>query len=126
MATKPLLLPAPRHLKFTGGTITLAVPKLIALNTSDPQVLRFCAERVRNQIDNVTSTPWQIVAGDHVPRERVGLRLNLVPGSTTSGKMLVGMPNVVSNSVAHSLSRASSIWVVLAMVYSLTFSPVSQ
>ncbi|MCO6449557.1 MAG: family 20 glycosylhydrolase [Caldilineales bacterium] len=76
------LLPAPRYLSMEEGESILAAGKLILLNTADPQLQRPIARRLQNAIRDHAGVEWTVSASSAVPKAKVGLRLNLVAGST--------------------------------------------
>jgi hypothetical protein len=76
----PLLLPVPRHVALSGGTFALPDRRLIVVNTSDPQALRFAALRLQRTLRDRAAVHWEIVAGAAVPQDQIGIVLSIVPG----------------------------------------------
>jgi len=77
-----ILLPAPRHLAQQEGTLTLADGQLIALESADPQALRFAGARLQAALRQHAGLNWNLIAGTAVPRQRIGAILSVVPAST--------------------------------------------
>jgi hypothetical protein len=73
------LLPAPRHLKMTGGTFTLADERLILLDSPDPQSLLFATNRFQKALLDQAGLNWHIVASRAVPGDQVALTLRVTP-----------------------------------------------
>jgi N-acetyl-beta-hexosaminidase len=82
MSKNLLLLPMPRHLGLSDSVITLPDFQLIVLNSSVPQSLYFTAKRLQQALQEHAGVNWPIVAGHAFPPEKVGLMINIVPGST--------------------------------------------
>lgn len=80
MSNAPLLLPAPRVLRPTGGTCTIVDRRLIVLDGDAPQALLFSARRLQAALDRHRSVAWKIVASTAVPHDDVGITLSVVPG----------------------------------------------
>ena len=74
-----LLLPIPRHLSLTEGTLSLSDQHLIVLDAPQPQALRFAAARLQQALREHAGLTWEIVAGTAVPPEQVGITLSVVP-----------------------------------------------
>ncbi len=75
------LVPFPRTLEETGGTLTLPSDKLIVLDAPRAADLRFTAHRVQDALDRYAGVHWDVVAGTAVPKDQVGLTLSVVPGA---------------------------------------------
>lgn len=73
-----LLLPQPRHLTTGEGTLTLT-DSLIALDSAEPQALRFAAERLQRWAQRHAGATLGIGAGGGLPRERRTITLSIVP-----------------------------------------------
>lgn len=73
------LLPRPRSLTYSGGTMALPDRQLIVLDGPAPSDLYFIGECVQQALQQHVGVDWSIVAGKHVPADRVGLRLSVVP-----------------------------------------------
>lgn len=83
MSNQLQLLPTPRQLNFQPGYLRLADQKLIILDGSAPQSLLGTAKRFQQALRQYAGVDWQIVAGNAVPTDRVGLVINLSPGETS-------------------------------------------
>ena len=77
-----ILLPTPRHLAQQEGIVTLADGQLIALESTDPQALRFAGARLQAALRQHAGLNWNLIAGTAVPRQRIGAILSVVPAST--------------------------------------------
>jgi hexosaminidase len=77
----PFLLPVPRQLGLTGGTVSLADDRLILLAGPEPQRLRFAARQLQAAVAERAGFGWLLAAGRDVPPTRVGARLIVTPGS---------------------------------------------
>ncbi|MCB0195026.1 MAG: family 20 glycosylhydrolase [Anaerolineae bacterium] len=78
-----ILLPTPRRITALAGTATLHADRLITLDSSDPQALFFTAKNLQQALRTHAAVDWSIVAGTALAAEQIGLRLSVVPGSTS-------------------------------------------
>ena len=76
-----LLLPHPRQLYQTGETFSLPENGLITIDAPEAQALLFSARQAQQALSEYASANWEIVAGKHVPAEKIRLALMVVPGS---------------------------------------------
>ena len=76
----PLLLPAPRYLVPAAGQLALADDLLIVLDGNHAQELHTTAVRLREALA-AQGVAWQIAAGAHLPPDKIGVTLDLTPGS---------------------------------------------
>ncbi|MDQ3937432.1 MAG: beta-N-acetylhexosaminidase [Chloroflexota bacterium] len=77
-AANPMLLPQPRALRFLGGAARLKPDGLIALDTSQPQLLRVAGAWVRDAVQRVSGVRPEIVAGASLPAESISVELSVV------------------------------------------------
>ena len=76
----PLLLPAPRYIVPAAGQLNLADERLIVLDGNHAQELYDTAVRLREALA-VAGVAWQIAAGPHLPLDKIGVTLDVTPGS---------------------------------------------
>jgi hypothetical protein len=74
-----VFLPYPRSLTWDEGTLALENHRLIALNADTPQALRFAAGEFQAALDAQFDLRWELVGGNAVPAEQVGLTLIVLP-----------------------------------------------
>lgn len=74
-----IFLPYPRSLTWREGTFALKKDRLIALNADEPQTLRFAAGKFQAAIEAHFDLRWELVGGNAVPAEQVGLTLIVRP-----------------------------------------------
>lgn len=74
-----MLLPMPRKVYDLEGGYTLVGGKLIVLNHSCPQSLRFSALRFQQALHRLKGIEWEVVASASVPTSLVGLNLRVLP-----------------------------------------------
>lgn len=79
MPANLLLLPRPKHLTLSGGTFFMPDQRLILLDYSAPQALRFAAARWQQALQDCLGFTWEVVASKAVPMEQVGLTLRVLP-----------------------------------------------
>lgn len=79
---KLMLLPVPRHITFLGKKLTLSDRQLIVLNSPNPLNLRFTATRFQQCLRDQTGLSWDLVAGNSVPSEQIGLTFAIRPAAT--------------------------------------------
>lgn len=79
--TDLLLLPYPRQIIFHHQPVALATDQVIALNGPTPADLLFTAQRLQQAVRTYAGLNWPIVAGTSLPANRVGARLNVIPGA---------------------------------------------
>jgi len=79
MQTTISLLPVPRHLVMTEGTLALTDQRLILLDGAAPPDLRFAAARFQQTLRDQCGLTWELVASPATPREQVGLTLRVTP-----------------------------------------------
>ena len=82
MTENLLLLPHPRQLTYQAGLLPLIEDQLIVLDSPVPQKLWGSARRVQQTLRQYAGVSWQIVAGNAVPGDRVGLVISLAPAAT--------------------------------------------
>jgi hypothetical protein len=70
----------PRYLVPAGGELALADDLLIVLDGSHAQELHATAVRLREALA-AAGVAWQIAAGAHLPPDKIGVTLDLTPGS---------------------------------------------
>ena len=80
MNETPLLLPDPRYLILDEGMLELAGERLIVIDGAHAPALRFSAVRLQQALANA-GVSWDIAAGSHLPREKIGVTLDVTPGS---------------------------------------------
>ena len=78
--TPPLLLPAPRYLVPADGELPLPDDLLIVLDGNHAQELYATAVRLRETLA-AAGVAWQIAAGSHLPLDKIGVTLDITPGS---------------------------------------------
>lgn len=81
MSDLPLLLPAPREMTLTGGTLSLPAKRLIVLDSREPQALMYAARRLQGILAGL-GLEWEIAAGSAVPGEQAGITLSVIPQGT--------------------------------------------
>ncbi len=77
-----LFLPAPRDISYQDDVFSLSDGKLIALNGTDVQALRFSATSLQQALQHHAGVEWGIVAGTAYPTSQVGATLSVVPQAT--------------------------------------------
>ncbi|MGC8782655.1 MAG: beta-N-acetylhexosaminidase, partial [Anaerolineae bacterium] len=77
-----LLLPQPRLITITDGYLSPADRRLIVLDGPEPAALRFSAGRLQAALREKAGLHWEIVAGNTVPHDQVGVTLSVVEGGT--------------------------------------------
>jgi len=80
MSKNPLLLPNPRYLILDKGSLDLQDGRLIVIDGANAPALRFSAVRLQEALAK-TGLSWDIAAGAHLPTERIGVTLDVTPGS---------------------------------------------
>jgi hexosaminidase len=80
MNETPLLLPNPRYLILDQGYLNLAGERLIVLDGPNAPALRFSAVRLQQALARA-GVSWEIAAGAHLPVEKIGVTLDVTPGS---------------------------------------------
>ena len=80
MNETPLLLPNPRYLILDQGFLNLAGERLIVLDGPNAPALRFSAVRLQQALARA-GVSWEIAAGAHLPVEKIGVTLDVTPGS---------------------------------------------
>jgi hexosaminidase len=80
MNETPLLLPNPRYLILDQGYLNLADERLIVLDGPNAPALRFSAVRLQQALARI-GVSWEIAAGAHLPVEKIGVTLDVTPGS---------------------------------------------
>jgi hexosaminidase len=80
MSKNPLLLPNPRYLILDKGSLDLQDGRLIVIDGANAPALRFSAARLQQALANI-GLSWDIAAGAHLPTERIGVTLDVTPGS---------------------------------------------
>ena len=79
MKNNVVLLPRPRSLTWREGTCALESRRLIVLNAPEPQTLRFAAGELQAALASHLDLRWEIVGGNAVPADQVGLTLTVLP-----------------------------------------------
>lgn len=82
MTERPLLLPIPRRISQVYDALPLVDGKLIVIRGPQPQDLYFSARRLQAALRNYAGLSWEIVAGNAIPAEQIGLTLSVVPSAT--------------------------------------------
>jgi len=80
MSQNMMVLPLPRHMQLADHEFMMPPEKLILLNSSRPQALRFTATRFQRALKAITRMNWEIVTSTATPTEQIGLTLRLLPG----------------------------------------------
>ena len=80
MNETPLLLPNPRHLILDQGSLALEEERLIVLDGPNAPALRISAVRLQEALVRA-GVSWEIAAGAHLPVEKIGVTLDVTPGS---------------------------------------------
>ena len=80
MSETPLLLPNPRYLILDKGSLDLSAERLIVIDGTNAPALRFSAVRLQEALAN-SGVSWDIAAGSHLPAEKIGVTLDVTPGS---------------------------------------------
>ncbi len=74
-----VFLPYPRSLTWCEGALALEDSRLISLNADEAQALRFAAGEFQAALDAHFALRWELVGGNAVPAEQVGLTLIVLP-----------------------------------------------
>ncbi len=80
MSESPLLLPNPRYLIRDKGSLTLDGERLIVIDGAHAPALRFSAVRLQEALARA-GVSWDVAAGSHLPVEKIGVTLDVTPGS---------------------------------------------
>ena len=80
MSEIPLLLPNPRYLILDKGSLVLAGQRLIVIDGVHAPALHGAAVRLQEALANA-GVSWDIAAGSHLPAEKIGVTLDVTPGS---------------------------------------------
>jgi hexosaminidase len=80
MRTTPLLLPNPRYLIHDKGSLILEDGRLIVIDGANAPALRLSAVLLQEALAKL-SVSWAISAGALLPRERIGVTMDVTPGS---------------------------------------------
>ena len=80
MSEIPLLLPNPRYLILDKGSLELAGQRLIVIDGVHAPALHGAAVRLQEALANA-GVSWDIAAGSHLPAEKIGVTLDVTPGS---------------------------------------------
>jgi hexosaminidase len=75
--TNLYLLRYPRELTIQNGSFALGTEKLILIDTHAPQALFFTAKRIQAVLKKNFGLPWEIVTGQVIPAQQVGLSLRV-------------------------------------------------
>ena len=76
----PLLLPHPRYLTRDVGSLDLSGERLIVIDGTHAPALRFAALQLQTALAR-HGVAWAIAAGAHLPPDRIGVTLDVTPGS---------------------------------------------
>ena len=80
MNTNPLLLPNPRYLIRDKGSLTLEDGRLIVIDGTNAPALRLSAVLLQEALAKA-GVSWAITAGALLPPQRIGVTLDVTPGS---------------------------------------------
>ena len=81
MSDLPLLLPAPRQVKWGAETLTLRAPGLIVVDGPDARcALLFSARRLQSALVEKAGICWEIVGSNAVPHDQVVATLSVCRG----------------------------------------------
>lgn len=81
---QPVLLPRPRAMTLTGGTLRLTEDRLILVqHPTSANAVQFQFIEAQCALKEFGKVHWQIYAGKGAPEDKVGLRLIVAPSSQT-------------------------------------------
>jgi hexosaminidase len=75
--SSPNLLPEPRQIKLTGGTLSLAPEQLIVIKVPNPDTLLFAAQETQRALSHFAGVIWHIHGTDSVPAAKTGLVISV-------------------------------------------------
>ena len=75
MPRKPILLPAPRHLKLIPGVFIISEDLLIQIDSLEPQPIFFTAKRIQSTLQKSLGVNLEITTGSVIPQDQVGIVL---------------------------------------------------
>ncbi len=78
-----VLLPRPRQIELFEQAHVLRGDRFILLDGTDPQALRFAAQRFQTTLQRVCGLQWSLHASAVAPQEMIGLALHLAPDRVT-------------------------------------------
>ncbi len=82
LPTSPCLLPEPRHVELSGGTLSIHPARLIVIHSPHPDQLLFEAQEAQRALSEYAGATWHIHGSAAVPAGHAGLTIALDPGQS--------------------------------------------